>query len=163
MQGHLAVVEELIKAGQCFFTLIGNTPNSNLCAIVGADLELGYLKTGSTPLFMASQNNHPEVVRALLKAGANVNFVRRDIGASSLLVAAENGHLEVVKILLEHNADPHICRTTDGIDQFLLISKTALILTAHRNNCPHMGLFERTLRSCQIANTSWSECKHSTN
>ena len=44
---------------------------------------------------LAAYNGHLEVVRVLLKAGADKNAAKQD-GATALMMAARNGHLEVV-------------------------------------------------------------------
>jgi hypothetical protein len=55
---------------------------------------------GATPLFMASQKGHAEVVSMLLaKQGVNVNQAANS-GATPLYVASQNGHAEVVSTLL---------------------------------------------------------------
>jgi hypothetical protein len=59
---------------------------------------------GSTPLLMASQNNHSAVVKLLLAAGANINQANAQ-GVSSLCIAAHNGHTDVVRELLWAGAD----------------------------------------------------------
>jgi len=101
----------------------------------GADHSIGYKNTNSTPLFMASQNGirvcsfavvypplinsfysvgHLEIVKELIKAGADVNATRTDIHASSLTVAAEKGWAAVVKELIKHKADVDMRRSNDG-------------------------------------------------
>ena len=57
----------------------------------GASINAGFRGTGSSAIFMASQNNHPHVVRTLLDHGASVNSARHDISAVPITVAAENG------------------------------------------------------------------------
>ncbi len=69
----------------------------------GADLNQGYDR--ATPLFMASQNGHAEVVEILVKAGADLNQGPDD-GATPLFQASQNGHVEVVEILIKAGADP---------------------------------------------------------
>jgi hypothetical protein len=57
-----------------------------------------------TPLYVAAQNGHVAVCRALLSAGALVD-ARRDTGATPLFIAAQNNHLGAVSLLLEGGAD----------------------------------------------------------
>ena len=52
----------------------------------------------------ASKQGNIEIVKALLKEGADVNIVD-DTGRSSLIYAAENGHIEIVTFLLNNGAD----------------------------------------------------------
>jgi hypothetical protein len=59
---------------------------------------------GATPLFIAAQNGHLEVVEVLLEQRANVNQAK-NVGATPLYIAAQNGHLAVVKALLEKGAN----------------------------------------------------------
>ena len=59
----------------------------------------------STPLMEAAKGGHKEVIRALLKAGAEVNKTVKQ-GISPLHKAAEFGHIDAVKLLLESGADP---------------------------------------------------------
>ena len=62
---------------------------------------------GLTALMSASHNGHSEVVRILLKGGADPNIQKKD-GATAVMLATKNGHSEVVQILLEGGADPNI-------------------------------------------------------
>ena len=59
---------------------------------------------GTTPLMLASYNDSPGVVRALLDAGAVVSMAKDD-GITALFSAADSGSLEVTKILAEAGAD----------------------------------------------------------
>ena len=50
---------------------------------------------GATPLFIAAQNGHLDVVRHLVEVGADKDKAR-DTGATPLFIAAEKSHLDVV-------------------------------------------------------------------
>ena len=71
----------------------------------GADVNLRN-KFGVTPLFVASQNGHAEVVKLLLAGKADVNVTISITGKdyTALRVAKMMGHARVVKLLKEHGA-----------------------------------------------------------
>jgi ankyrin repeat protein len=48
-------------------------------------------------IILASKNGHLEVVRLLIKNGADCNY--------AILLASENGHVEIVRLLIENGAD----------------------------------------------------------
>lgn len=58
---------------------------------------------GYTPLHLAAQGGHLEVVRALLERGANLE-ARNEHRDTPLILAARGGHMEVVRFLLERGA-----------------------------------------------------------
>jgi cell wall assembly regulator SMI1/ankyrin repeat protein len=59
------------------------------------------------PLNNAAEGGHPEVVRILLDAGAEINRPEPRFGKTPLLGAAWAGHAEVVKMLIAAGADVH--------------------------------------------------------
>jgi len=71
----------------------------DLLVIERASLECRH-EGGATPLYLASQEGHVEVVRRLLKHGARVDSADAD-GWLPLHAAAHNGHLACVDLLLE--------------------------------------------------------------
>ena len=62
---------------------------------------------GLTPLVFAVRANNLDSVRALLKAGADVNQVTR-YGWSPLLVATQNRYYNLASFLLDNGADPNL-------------------------------------------------------
>jgi hypothetical protein len=67
----------------------------------GADANKARPDDGATPLLLAAQGDHVEVVRMLLDGGADANKARTDDGTTPLLIAAEKGHVGVACALLE--------------------------------------------------------------
>lgn len=58
----------------------------------------------STPIGLAAQFGHTDIVRLLIRAGANVNI--RDInGWTPLMWAATKGYLEIVRLLIQAGAN----------------------------------------------------------
>lgn len=65
--------------------------------------------SGVTPLSCAcmATNDNQEVIKYLIKMGANLNSRSRS-GLSPLHIAAMRGRHEIVRILLAHGADPNL-------------------------------------------------------
>ena len=61
-------------------------------------------KYGRTPLYVASEEGHIDVVKYFVELGADVEAKDR-FGKTPLHVASRNGHIDVVKYLVEHGAD----------------------------------------------------------
>ncbi|PNF42279.1 Ankyrin-3 [Cryptotermes secundus] len=59
-------------------------------------------QNGFTPLYMAAQENHDNVVKFLLSKGANQSLATED-GFTPLAVAMQQGHDKVVAVLLEND------------------------------------------------------------
>lgn len=60
---------------------------------------------GLTPLMMAVQNGHTEVVKDLFKAGAKEDKSKNNVGATLLMIAARLGHTDIVKLLIDRKND----------------------------------------------------------
>jgi ankyrin repeat protein len=56
-----------------------------------------------TALVIAAAGGHKDIVKSLLKAGADIHASED----AALMRAAEEGHTETVKLLLARGADPH--------------------------------------------------------
>ena len=59
---------------------------------------------GETPLYLACENSHTELVKLLLEHGADAN-IKSEYGYTPLYRACDKDNTEVVKLLLEHGAD----------------------------------------------------------
>ena len=73
----------------------------------GAPVEAPDVIRGRTPLMLASNGGHEQVVRELLKCRADVNAVvsEGNVGDHALPLAAEGGHPSVITLLIEAGAD----------------------------------------------------------
>ena len=60
------------------------------------------MEDGSSPLYIASQNGHTDIISLLLKANANLNR-QRDDDTSPLYIASQQGHTDIVSLLLKAN------------------------------------------------------------
>jgi uncharacterized protein len=87
----------------------------------GADVNLRN-KYDATPLYMASEYGHAEVVKLLLAANADVNIAERIMGTTPLNIASAKGHTEVVKLLLAANADVNIASKPIGLTPLIVAS-----------------------------------------
>ena len=86
------------------------------------DNEVGHY---TTPLKMASEKGHLELVKILLKHGADINLTTGDYGYTALMFASKYDHRKIVKILLENGADVNI-QNRNGF--------TALIFASEHTN-----------------------------
>ncbi len=91
--GHLEAADYLVKAGASV-----NTSSNNALNV--------------TPLQSAAAGGHANIVRMLLKNGANPN-VRERSGFTPLHAAAANGNVECIHLLIFGGADLH-ARSDDG-------------------------------------------------
>ena len=69
----------------------------------GAEVNQGD-NDGVTPLYVASENGHLEIVKFLIASGGSVNEGDKD-GITPLMIASNYGHFEVVKVLLAAGAE----------------------------------------------------------
>jgi ankyrin repeat protein len=60
-----------------------------------------------TPLFLASQFGHPDIVKLLTDEGADINIVVINLNYTPLLVATAGGHADVIRYLIESGASIH--------------------------------------------------------
>jgi len=70
---------------------------------------------GATPLFMASQEGHADVVKLLLAAGSDISKGISS-GVTPLMVASEGGHVDIVQVFLDAKADLSLTINVNGKD-----------------------------------------------
>ena len=70
----------------------------------GSDLNEQDPSGGASPLISAAAFGRTEAAKALIEAGADLNY-RNNNGATALITAAFLCHTEIVELLLEHGAD----------------------------------------------------------
>ena len=161
-RGYPAVVQLLINAGANlgakeishnwtalhFAALQWSLGNCPMCLSVPVHLwTCMRIPLGATPLLLACQEGHLEIVQALLAAGANLR-ARTLRGHAALHYASKNGHLGVVKVLLDA-AGIEI----DAVDNFgntplLLACSTGKLEVVRELLKQGAGLFKQNNRQC---------------
>ena len=79
-----------------------------------ADVNQAKTTSGVTPVYVAAQNGHVEVVQLLLGSNADVNQAKTNTGSTPVFIAAQNGHVDVVTALVASNADVNQATTDAG-------------------------------------------------
>lgn len=70
------------------------------------------LDHGATPLLLAAQCGHVDVVAELLRRGANVLFRRESDGVTPLITAINSGHAAAVGLLLDRRTVQASCKSS---------------------------------------------------
>jgi GNAT superfamily N-acetyltransferase len=104
-------------------TLLYNAARDNNLAKVeelvdaGADINKATTNIGATPLFIACQQGHINIVKILLSVQSiDVNKARTDNGMTPLYIACAKGHVKVVEMLLSvPDIDINKARTDNGM------------------------------------------------
>ena len=102
-------------------------------------------ENGMTPLMIATQNSHVQLVEVLIQAGADVNTFNSVTGDTSLIYASDSGQSSCMQKLLEYNAKVNIhgkngdtaliCAARNGHDKCLqVLIDTGANLNIQNNN-----------------------------
>ena len=79
------------------------------------DININDNNNGVTPLWIASQKGHLEIIKVLIAAGADM--IKSDNnGVTPLHIASQNGHLEIVKFLVRINGIEVVNQADDNGD-----------------------------------------------
>ena len=87
-------------------------------AVCSTPSEGGRPVAGVALLHAAAANGHLEMVRVLLKEGANVDL-QTSLGNTALMHAAGHGHLSILLVLLQHSANPDL-RSIQGYTALMM-------------------------------------------
>jgi len=138
-EGDLSELQDLVDSGSNVNTL---TPegtaltyavekNQQISALylmsVGANPNKGFASGDTSLLMTAAQRADNRVVKALLAAGADVNYADSQ-GQSAIALASYKGHLTTVKTLLKAGADVNV--TPEGKSLLMHIVKNNDLLLA---------------------------------
>uniref|UniRef100_A0A1I8FUG1 ANK_REP_REGION domain-containing protein n=2 Tax=Macrostomum lignano TaxID=282301 RepID=A0A1I8FUG1_9PLAT len=127
--GHRAVVQLLIEAQAnnrrpVHAALHGRSERTlgNCHQLVSAMADVDAQKTdGCSPMYIAAQNGHRQVVAALLKAQTTLDL-QQERGRTAIYAAAQEGHAEVVEVLSRAAADVNI-QQVDGATPLLIATQ----------------------------------------
>ncbi|CAM9629768.1 unnamed protein product [Choristocarpus tenellus] len=100
--GHVSVVRELLARGvdgEVKTLVVRKLGGSECDQVVWPPID------SITPVYIAAECGHAEIVRELVVKQADAHRLRTDAGLSPLCIAASKGHIEVVRTLLGCGAD----------------------------------------------------------
>lgn len=103
-KGQLDVVQKLLDSG--------SDPN-----------EVDAERNGSSAVYIAASNNHPDIVGLLLSAGADSNKPTTDNSRTPLYQAAKFGHVDVLKQLIAGDAHVDKPKRTDGATPLMMAAQ----------------------------------------
>jgi ankyrin repeat protein len=94
-----------------FFSSIYRGDLEEVKSLIGKVVDINDFSRRGTPLSIAANNGHHEILKLLIENGADINYTCYE-GWTALYSAVFFGRLEVVKLLIEHGAD--IDKPTDN-------------------------------------------------
>jgi ankyrin repeat protein len=112
----------------------------------------GFELVGATPLYVAAQRGHHEVVLALLQAGvADANLGRTTDGATALHAAVDAGHLPVVESLVEEAALADTMTVTDATPLVSAVLRVSAAAACHSHHESRWGFRVHECRRAAVA------------
>jgi hypothetical protein len=91
-----------------FLTAVDKHDIEKVQKLIGEGIDVNAANAkGATALMVAALNGQLDIVRLLLRNGANVNLKMKDIGVTALHWASQDGNADIVKELLSAGADIH--------------------------------------------------------
>lgn len=151
-QGNLAGVEQKLKAGANPDVRYAGEKPSNFRAYLSLFVRRLLHRNDPadhrpTALILSASHPHPEIVRALLAAGAHTEYRDTD-GRTALITAAYAGQAGNLQALLEHGANPN---AVDDKDRTALMGAAVLgyassvdVLLAHKADVNRKTVYGRT-------------------
>ena len=85
----------------------GDTEEVERLIRAGVDVNKVDSDYGYTPLYLAAERGHIDIVKLLINNGANISEKSSD-GETPLYWVAREGYVDIVKLLLSAGADPYI-------------------------------------------------------
>jgi serine/threonine-protein phosphatase 6 regulatory ankyrin repeat subunit B len=145
--GHADIVKLLLEKGADASIRTRTAKFSGADISVNGGKEIVFAETKKTPLEIASENGHKDIVQllekptkemgliiasednnikevqTLLDQGADVNLRRVSNRSTALWIASYRGYAKLVKLLLEKGADSSISNSIDGITPIYVASQ----------------------------------------
>jgi ankyrin repeat protein len=112
-------------------------------SLINSNADLDIVNTtisffGLSPLHLAAENGHLQVVDLLISKNANVNEKEKETGFTPLHLAAKEGHLKIAEVLIAKGAEV-IAKSNDD--------KTPLDLANQNNHEDMIKLLQRQNRT----------------
>jgi ankyrin repeat protein len=78
-------------------------------SLIAKGINVNYLYLGNAPLHLSAMQNHTEIIKLLIQAGADVNIQIQSTddkinGSTPLHLACEKGYVESAKLLIQEGA-----------------------------------------------------------
>jgi uncharacterized protein len=113
--GELTLVQKLLAKGANVNARTAAKPMPASASGTGGKFDLmGFVPGEQTPLMLAAKGDHVDVMRALVRGGADAKLKAQD-GTTVLTYAVASGHLDAVQYAYELNPDVKVASTVNGL------------------------------------------------